>query len=145
MMMCKKQQNGMGILLVCVGAISFLFGLIGHLSGHYTQGHMAKLFGMFTGFGFSLIAVAIVMYVRFKLLSKEKLEQEEIERTDERNIAISRAAGSVGFIAGILVLAALSFVLTFMGYPQASIPCIIGLYIVAVSTGIARLVYQRKM
>ena len=109
-MMCKKQwTRAMEIAVFALGLVSFLFGLLSFLivkpDGHSTN----TLLGMFTGFGFGIMAVAAYKTIRQKVVSKEKLEQEKIDQQDERSIAITRAAGLIGFYAGILIFAVLIF------------------------------------
>ena len=75
-MMCKKQwTRAREIAVFVLGLVSFLFGLLSFLivkpDGHSTN----TLLGMFTGFGFGIMAVAAYKTIRQKVVSKEKLEQ----------------------------------------------------------------------
>ena len=106
--MCNGRWNKfVSMMMLCMGAVSFLFGLLMFLIVK-PDGHAANtLMGMFTGFGAGILGVAVTRLIRQKVVSKEKLEQEEIERQDERNIAIMRAAGLVGFYTAIGLFAVL--------------------------------------
>ena len=96
-------------------------------------------------FGFGIIAVAGFMLVRSKVVSPQKLMQEEIEREDERNIAISRAAGLAGFFAGVGLFAVLAFVFMGLGYRVPSFVCVGGIYVLVAGYLVARRVYAKKM
>ncbi|NLO86638.1 MAG: hypothetical protein GX096_14615 [Clostridiales bacterium] len=141
----KNVTNTTAIAFLIVGIITMAYGVVGHLQGTAIERHVEKLLGMFAGAGFALMVLGIAMLVIVKLSPKEKIEQAEVEMTDERNIAISRAAGLVGFAVSVVVLVVLAFTLTAMGYLEASLPCIIGLYVSVISFAIAQRVYQKKM
>lgn len=145
-MLCKKNwKKGTSVLVLCLGAVSFTFGLLTYLIARPEEHSLNTLLGMFTGFGFGIIAVAGFMLVRSKVVSPQKLMQEEIEREDERNIAISRAAGLVGFFAGVGLFAVLAFVFMGLGYRVPSFVCVGGIYVLVAGYLVARRVYAKKM
>ena len=109
----KKVDKWLGWLILGLGVISFLYGLLTFIIVQPEGKSANTLMGMFTGFGFGIMLVGLRTAIRNKRTPKDKLEQEEIERNDERNIAIARAAGTVSMIAGMTIFAVLAFV--FMG------------------------------
>ena len=76
--MCKGRWNKwVSIMMLCMGCVSFLFGLLMFLIVK-PEGHAANtLMGMFTGFGAGILGVAVTRLIRQKVVSKEKLEQEQ--------------------------------------------------------------------
>lgn len=145
-MMCKKQwTRAMEIAVFVLGLVSFLFGLLSFLivkpDGHSTN----TLLGMFTGFGFGIMAVAAYKTIRQKVVSKEKLEQEKIEEEDERNIAIIRAACTVAYAAAILLFAVLIFVFMGLGYTVPSYVCLGAMYVLVAVFAVSKKVLEKKM
>ena len=145
-MICKGKWNKhLCTLFMILGAASFLFGLLTFLIGKPESQTTNTLMGMFTGFGAGIMGVAIWQTIRAKVVSKEKLEQEEIEKWDERNIAITRASATVGYYAAILLMAVLIFVFMGLGYSTPSYLCLGGLYVLACVFLFARKVLEKKM
>ncbi len=146
-MKCKDMKAnkwiGWGALLL--GVVSFAYGLISYLFFQTGDSATNTLMGMFTGFGFGIICVAIGYTIRTKRASQKQLEQEEIERNDERNIMILRTACTIGMFAGILTFAVFAFVLMAMGYRTPSLMCVGGIYVMELTMLIARKVLETKM
>ena len=144
--MCNGRWNKfVSMMMLCMGAVSFLFGLLMFLIVK-PDGHAANtLMGMFTGFGAGILGVAVTRLIRQKVVSKEKLEQEEIERQDERNIAIMRAAGLVGFYTAIGLFAVLVFLFMGLGYTVPSYICLAAMYVMVAVAWIARWKLAKKM
>ncbi len=145
-MLCKKTwSQHVRVAAVCLGAVSFLFGLLTFLIGK-PEGHSINtLLGMFTGFGAGILGVAAYMSIRAKVVSKEKLEQEEIEQNDERNIAIGQAAGLTGFYAAFALLAILCFLFMGLDYQVPSYCCLGALYILILTVIIAKKILEKRM
>ena len=61
---------------------------------NFTKKVRPTLMDAMLGFGAGVMAVAIVRTIRARVISREKLEQEEIDKWDERNIAIIRASAT---------------------------------------------------
>lgn len=145
-MICKGKWNKhLCTLVMILGAASFLFGLLTFLivqpEGHTTN----TLMGMFTGFGAGIMGVAIWQMIRAKVVSKEKLEQEEIEKWDERNIAITRASATAAYYAAILLMAVLILLFMGLGYRGPSYICLGGMYVLVGVFFIARKMLEKKM
>ena len=145
-MICKGKWNKhLCTLVMILGAASFLFSVLTFLIVKPEGQTMNTLLGMFAGFGGGIMGVAIWLTIRAKVVSKEKLEQEEIEKWDERNIAIIRAAATVAFYAAILLMTILIFVFMGLGYRTPSYICLGGLYVLVGVFLIARKVLEKKM
>ncbi len=145
-MLCKQSGKGKSaIIALTVGVLSLAFGIIGMLNTPDEAHEQARLMGMFTGFGTGILGVAAYYMIRKRVVKPEKLAQEEIERTDERNVALNRAALSVAAFAAVLAFALLAFVLLGLGYVLPSQLCIIGMYVEAAAYVIARVVLNKKM
>lgn len=145
-MICKGKWNKhVCTMMLVLGVASFLFGLLGFLIGQPESSSMNTLMGMFTGFGAGIMGVAIWQTIRAKVVSKEKLEQEEIDQQDERNIAIIRTAGTAAYYAAVLLMAVLIFLFMGLGYRAPSYICLGGLYVLVGVFFIARKVLEKKM
>lgn len=144
--MCKGKWNKqMCLIMLLVGIASLLYGLLSFLIIR-PEGHSQNtLMGMFTGFGAGICAVAVFRMIREKVVSKEKLEQEEIDRQDERNVAIIRAAGTAAYYAAILLMAVLVFLFTGMGYSVPSYICLGAMYVLVGVFFVARKLLEKKM
>ena len=145
-MMCNRRWNRfVSILMICVGTVSLLFGVL-MFGLAKPEGHAANtLMGMFAGFGAGILGVAIARLIRAKTISEEKREQEEIERQDERNIAIMRAAGLASFYVAVGLLALLVFLFMGLGYRVPSFICLGAMYLLVASAWITRWIFSRKM
>lgn len=146
-MNCKymKVNKWLGWMMMALGVISLLYGLLTFIIVQPEGKSANTLLGMFTGFGFGIILVGIRNLIHQKRTPKEKLEQEEIERNDERNIAISRAAYSVGMFTAIILFAILGFVFMAMGQITPSYMCIGSMYVMILVTRIAQKILEKKM
>ena len=145
-MICKGKWNKhLCVAVIILGAVSFLFGLLGFLLMKPESSTFNTLLGMFTGFGAGIMGVAIYQLIRSKMVSQEKLEQEEIERWDERNIAIVRAAATAAYYAAILLIAVLIFLFMGLGYKVPSYICLGALYVLVAVFFIARKILEKKM
>lgn len=140
-----KVNKWLGWMIFVLGVISFLYGLLTFIVVQPEGKSANTLLGMFTGFGFGIILVGIRNLIHQKHTPKEKLEQEEIERNDERNIAISRAAYSIGMFTAIILFAILGFVFMAMGQITPSYLCIGSMYVMIVVTRIAQKILEKKM
>lgn len=145
-MLCKKSWSRLVQLAVfALGLVSFLFGLLTFVLTD-PQGHSYNtLLGMFTGFGFGIMAVAAYKTLREKVVSKEKLEQEKIDQQDERNIAIIRAACAVAYAAAIGVFAVLIFVFMALDYQVPSYICLGAMYVLVAVFVTAKKILEKKM
>ncbi|MBP3646644.1 MAG: hypothetical protein J6K55_09495 [Clostridia bacterium] len=144
--MCNRHwSKHVRTAVLCLGIVSFLFGLLSFLIGK-PEGHsLNTLLGMFTGFGAGIMGVAIWGMIREKVVSREKLEQEKIELQDERSIAIMRAAGLAAFYAAIAIFAVLIFLFMGLGYTVPSYICLGAMYLMVAVAWIARKVFEKKM
>ena len=128
-----------------LGLISLIYGIVAYRLSPESTHHGDRLFGMFTGAGAGLLAVALFTVIRNRLLSPEKREQAEIAQKDERNIAIQRAAFTVAALAGTLLFAILAFVFAALDYKIGSILCMAAMYIQLFTYLIASRILQKKM
>ena len=145
-MICKGKWNKqLCVVMIILGTASLLFGLLGFLLMK-PEGRTANtLLGMFAGFGTGITGVAVWQLVRSKVVSQEKLEQEEIEKWDERNIAIVRAAGTAAFYAAVLLMGMLVFLFMGLGYATPAYICLGGMYVLVGVFFIARKIFEKKM
>ncbi len=145
-MLCgMKSKKTVQLMMVIIGVISLCYGVIGIQSAPEDAHDYATLLGMFAGFGSGLIAVAIFLFIRSKVVSPEKLKQKEIEENDERNIAVKRAAMAVSWMVSVGLFTVLAFALMAMGLRVPSYLCIGALYVQFFSFLIAHRVYDKKM
>lgn len=147
-MLCKTKPNAKAWLFILgVGLVSLAFGILAYLlpSAEARPHHLDTLFGMFSGFGAGLAAVALFKLIRDRLISPQKREQEEIGKQDERTIAVIRAAYTVGFFAGAAMLVVLIFLFTYLDYRLGSYLCLGALYVQMIAFLIANRVYDKKM
>ena len=140
----KNRKIVLGIVLA-LGIVTMAFGIIGGLVTPEEQHATMRLMGMLAGFGVGILAVAVFMTIRSRVIKPEKLAQEEIDAQDERNIAVSRAALSVAAFVGMGMFVVLAFVLQALGYTTPSLLCIVGLYVEAIGLLLARIYFNRKM
>ncbi len=145
-MLCKKNwSKHVCMAALCLGMVSFLFGLLTFLIVKPDGHSVNTLLGMFTGFGAGIMGVALYMTIRAKVVSKEKLEQEEINHNDERNIAIGNKAGVIGFYTAFALLAFMAFLFMGLDYRVPSYACVIALYVLLAVVVISRKILEKKM
>lgn len=146
-MVCKfiKLNKWMGWCIFALGVVSLLYGLLTFLIVQPEGKAANTLLGMFAGFGFAVILLGIRRVFHRKHTPKEQLEQEEIDRNDERNIAISRAACAIGMLTGVITMAVLAFILMGMGMILPSYLCIGAMYLMLLAAKIAKMILEKKM
>lgn len=145
-MLCKvNMKKNVLWVLFALGVVSLVFGLVTYLTASTGAHNVDMVLGMFTGLGFALMAASLVRILRPKLVSAEKLEQEEIDKNDERNIAVTRAAHAVGNAVGIVLFASLTFLFVFLDYRIPAYICLGALYVQVLSFVIAYRVLGKKM
>ena len=146
-MVCKntKVNKWVGTGIFVLGIISFLYGLITFIVVQPEGKAANTLLGMFTGFGSGILLVGIRTLIHNKRATKEQLEQEEIDRNDERNIMILRTACTCGMVAAMIVLIVLAFVFMGMGLLTSSYLCIGGMYVAILTTVVARKILEKKL
>lgn len=146
-MFCKniKANKWLGSMIFMLGVVSFLYGLLTFIFVQPEGKSANTLLGMFTGFGFGIILVGIRNLIHNKRTPKEKLEQEEIDRNDERNVAIYRIACTVGMLTAMIVFVILAFVFMGMGHLMLSYLCIGGLYLTIIATKVTQKILEKRM
>lgn len=145
-MICKSRwSKQVTAIVLCIGIASLAFGVVSACVALRQGEEASRLSGMLTGFGFGLLLVAAVKLIRSKTISKEKLEEEAIDKQDERNIAITRIAGLVGFYTGGALMSVFVFLFTGMGYMTPAYLCLAGLYVMAGAFVIADRVLRKRM
>lgn len=132
-------------ILFAVGISTLLFGLILLWLTPDDAYDTNMLSGMLMGFGASVSIVGIVKHIRIKTISKETLKRLQVEQNDERNVAIMRAAYTVGLITAMALFALLSFFFVGLGYRIPAFFCIGSLYVVAIVVLITKRIYKKKM
>lgn len=115
-MLCKGKSKGYFVVLVVIGIISFTFGILSTIVTPEDAHNLSMLSGMFTGLGAGFVAIGLVQYIRNKISSPEKLRTKEIEKTDERNIQLIRAAAAVTMSASYVIFAVLAFLFVALDY-----------------------------
>lgn len=144
--MCgKKWSRAVCTAVFALGLVSFLVGLLTFLVGKPEGETLNTFLGMLTGFGFGIMAVAVWSTVRRKVVSKEKLAQEDIDREDERNVAVTRAACTAVFYVSVLLMAALVFLFMGLGYRTPSYICLGAMYVLVLAFFVARRVVDKRM
>ena len=146
-MFCRKEPQKMVLLIVfLVGFVTLAYGLTTHyLIPAAGIGASDHFLGMLSGAGTGLIAVAIFFFFRGKIISPEKRQQEKIEKNDERNIAIQRAALSVSAATAFFLFAFFAFLFNAMGYLTPSYLCVGAMYVLLAAYLISIKILQKKM
>ena len=146
-MLCKLGKPNKKLLsaMVVFGVVSLVFGILFARSLSDEEHSLLMLAGMFSGAGAGIVAVAIFFWIRSKVLSPEKLKQKEIEKNDERNVQITRAAMTVVAYTSNITFGILAFVLMGMGFMVPSLIMVGCAYIQLAIFLIANRVISRKM
>lgn len=140
-----KRNKKIVISLIIVGIISLAFGVLTFGTLSKDDHDLSMLMGMFSGMGSAFIVMGIIFLIRIKIISPEKLKQEAIEQSDERNIQILRASFSTGNTVAIVLLAIMAFVFVWLGYRVPSFISIGAIYVDAIATLISYNYYSKKM
>lgn len=144
-MYCKTFNKTKFWALIVVGAISLLFGIVNAINLPDDAHNMNMLMGMFTGVGAAFIVLGIVQLVYLKLAPPEKLKQNKIDQSDERNIQILRLAYTYACIASTILFAVMAFVFVYLGYRIPAFISIGALYVQVLVFFIANIYYKKKM
>lgn len=146
-MLCKLGKPNKKLLsaMVVFGVVSLVFGILFARSLSDEEHTLMMLAGMFSGAGAGIVAVAIFFWIRSKVLSPEKLKQKEIEKNDERNVQITRAAMTVVACTSNVTFGILAFVLMGMGFMIPSLIMVGCIYVQVAIFLIANRVISRKM
>ena len=145
-MLCKVIKNKRAwYLLMLIGAISMAFGIIGILTEPDAAGNIAMLLGMFSGLGSAMLVISIIRVVYLRFASAAKLKADEINRNDERNVQVIRAAMTVASVAAMLILAVMAFVFVGIGYRIPAFISVGAIWMQGLIFVIAQRIYEKKM
>ncbi|MGV8984226.1 hypothetical protein [Clostridium sp.] len=145
-MFCKSMKsNKFWLTLVCVGVITFIFGIVCTIRITDATDNINMLMGMITGLGSAFTAIGIVKLIHYKRTSDVKLKQEAFELKDERNIQILRVAGSVANATASGSFAIMAFVFVFLDYKIPAFICLGALYVQLLVFFISYKYYSSKM
>jgi hypothetical protein len=93
------------VAVLVVGFVLFALGIASQF-GYLSIAENNDMFnGLLSGLGGGLLVISAIMLIRIALMSPKKRRAEEIGMKDERNIAVSRAAMSVAYVAAMLLFA----------------------------------------
>lgn len=144
-MFCKYYNKSTLSIMLIAGVVSLVFGIVSVNMTSENAHNLVMLSGMFVGFGGALTAIGIFRLVRMKISSPEKLKNDEIKRTDERNIQIIRTAAVAAETAAVVLFAIMAFLFVWLGYRTASFISIGAMYVNQLVYFIARRVVSTKM
>ena len=145
-MLCKVINNKRGwVLVMLAGAVSAAFGITGISMEPDATGNIAMLLGMFTGLGTVLFLFSLIRVLYLHLAPASKLKAEEINRKDERNIQVSRAAAMAAFVAATLLCAVMAFVFVWLGYRVPAYIAVGAIWVQVIVFLIAQKTYESKM
>lgn len=133
------------MLLIVIGVISLAFGVVMQQGLTEDEHDLSMLMGMFTGMGAAFTVVGTIRLIRLKMVSPEKLKQEEIERNDERNVQILRLAYTVACVTSTILFTVLAFVFVCLGYRTPALITIGALYVQVLAFFLANIYYRKKM
>ena len=145
-MLCKMISNKRGwILVMLAGAVSAAFGITGILMEPEAVGNIAMLLGMFTGMGAALFLFSLIRLLYLRFAPASKLKAEEINRKDERNVQVSRAAAMAAYLSAALLCAVMAFVFVWLGYRVPAYIVVGAIWVQVIVFLIAHKVYGSKM
>ena len=107
--------------------------------------NLSILMGMFTGLGGFFVVFGIARLVRSKTASPEKLKQQEIERTDERNIQITKAAYTIACATATVLFIVMAFVFVFLDYRTPAFISIGAMYVQLIAFYLAYRYHSKRM
>lgn len=143
-MFCKDGGKKYFMVLGLLGLISLVIGIImiTRLSEDSHGADMAA--GMLCGMGTCFIIIFIIRKVQ-EHFYPEKVKKDEIEKSDERNIQVTRAAFTVLGTVAILYMTGMTLAMAFMDFIVGTYISIAGIYVCAISFFIAYRIYQKRM
>lgn len=143
-MFCKNGGKQYFMLIGFLGAISLLIGIImiTRFGNRSTGSDMAS--GMLCGLGACFVVIFIIRKLQ-EHFTPEKVKKDEIEKNDERNIQVTRAAFTIVGTVAIFYMAGMTLVMAFLNYIAGIYISIAGIYVCAASFFIACRIYQKKM
>lgn len=145
-MLCKMSiARRIRWIMVAVGIVSIVFSIYTYIGLPEDEHDLIMLMGMFTGFGAAFLVLGIINVIKTRRMTREQLKQEEIERNDERTVAVNGKAYTVSSIITSVFLAVSAFALVGLGYRVAAYIVIGGLYLQIISLLVATRYFQKRM
>lgn len=143
-MFCKNGGKKYFMVLGFLGLISLVIGII--MTTRLNQGsHGADMAaGMLCGLGTCFIVIFLIRKFQERF-APEKIKKDEIEKNDERNIQVTRAAFTVLGTVAIIYMTGMTLAMAFMDFVVGTYISIAGIYVSAISFFIAYRIYQKKM
>lgn len=138
----RKAKN---LFCIILGSVSTVLGIFLKIRFPEDAHNYQQFAGMLTGFGCGILAVGIVFTIRRLLSTPEKLKEREIEKKDERNIQIMRAAYATAAFGAFILFALMTFIFTLMGEFTACLITIVAMYVDIAVFVISYLILQKKM
>lgn len=145
-MMCRTFKSTRSlVILLFLGVVLAAFGIINAITLPDTAHNMSRLMGIVTGIGGSFAGVSIVKLIHQMRTAPEKLREEQIELTDERNVQILRVSYSLTSAAAAVMFALLVIIFSAMGSITESYICLAALLLQQGIFMIAHRYYSQKM
>lgn len=145
-MFCRmNEKKAMSLFWMVFGVVSIVIGAFLTYKLPESQHNYIRFAGMLIGFGSGILGVGICQIVRWYASSPEKRKEREIEKQDERNIQVLRAAYTMAACVAFILFALMAFLFTFLGEFFACQIALGALYIDALVMAISYRVLQKKM
>ena len=125
----NKTKKWVALTMILVGLVAVAAGVFWFGRLAEANPNLDRLTGLISGAGGGLTAVGVIQLYNLKRMTPDVMHKKEVERHDERNIQINRAALSVVAAASFFILVILTFLFTALDYGAAGMICAAMLYV----------------
>lgn len=145
-MLCRYiRSTKIWSMLIAIGIVTLVFGIVYSQRLPQDLHSMNMLMGMFTGIGGAFAVVGTIRLIHYKRTPVDKLKKEEIERNDERNIQLSRIAGTIANNTATVLFILMIFILVWLDYRIPAFIALGALYVQLFAFIIAYRYFNGKM
>ncbi len=140
-----QDNKKIGLMWWLMATFTILLGIVIQARVPEEAHNISRFAGVLTGMGTGILVVIVINWLVNRFSTPEKRKLRQIEKNDERNIQLIRAAYTVGAISAIIILAIMVMLFVLLEQYVASYIALGALYVEAIVVRVAYVILGKRM